>query len=139
MKNINILYYGKVKQVDVYESMFEYVKSSGISDCEKDYIEGQPDYFVEEWQAALDSLIYFGYDSMKEVGEIEIDGKNYTRIGREITETSYVPTENLSDTLYVIYHCNHKMRKCNCTNEIFQTKEEAEKKAGELKEKSDLS
>ena len=58
MRNINILYYGKVKQVDVYESMFEYVKSSGISDCEKDYIEGQPEYFVEEWQVAMDSVIY---------------------------------------------------------------------------------
>jgi len=139
MRNINILYYGRVKQVDIYESMFEYVKSSGTVDCEKDYTEGQPDYFVEEWQAALDSVIYFEYDPMKDAGEIEIDGQNYTRIGRGLTELSYVPTDNLSDTLYIIYHCDHHMRKCNCTNEIFQTKEEAEKRANELRGKSDLS
>lgn len=132
MKNINILYYGKVKSVDVYENMFEYVKSSGIGDCEKDYAEGQPEYFVEEWQAALDSEIYFGYDPMRDFGEIDIDGQNYTRIGKGITELSYVPTDSLSDILYIIYHCNYNMRKCNCTTEIFQTKEEAEKRANEL-------
>jgi len=139
MRNINILYYGRVKQVDVYESMFEYVKSSGITDCEKDYIEGQPEYFVEEWQAAMDSIICFGYDPMKDAGEIEIDGQDYTRIGREVTELSYVPTDNLPETLYIIYHCDRNMRKCNYTNEIFQTKEEAEKRANELEGKSDLS
>jgi hypothetical protein len=139
MKNLNILYYGKVRSVDVYGSMFEYVKSSGKVDCDKDYIEGQPEYFVEEWQAALDREIYFEYDPMKDAGEIEIDGQNYTRIGREITELSYVPTESLSDTLYIIYHCDHDMRKCNCTNEIFQTKEEAEKRANELIRKSNCS
>ncbi len=137
MRNINILYYGKVKEVDIYESMFEYVKSSGTSDCEKDYIEGQPEYFVEEWQAALDSEIYFEFDPMKNVGEIDIDGQNYTRIGREITELSYVPTDSLSDILYIIYHCDHGMRKCNCTNEVFQTKEEAEERANELMKKND--
>jgi hypothetical protein len=115
------------------------VKSSGTSDCEQDYIEGQPDYFVEEWQAAQDSIIYFGYDPMKDAGEIDIDEQNYTRISREGTELSYVPTDNLLDTLYVIYHCDHDMRKCTCTNEIFQTKEEAEKRAKELKVKSGLS
>lgn len=135
MKNINILYYGKVKPVDVYENMFEYVKSSGIGDCEKDYVEGQPEYFVEEWQAALDSEVYFEYDPMRDFGEIDIDGQNYTRIGRGITELSYVPTDSLSDTLYIIYHCDHSMRKCNCTNEIFQIKEEAEKRANELMKK----
>jgi hypothetical protein len=114
------------------------VKSSGTSDCEQDYIEGQPDYFVEEWQAALDSEIYFEYDPMKDAGEIEIDGQNYTRIGRGITELSYVPTDSLSDILYIIYHCDHNMRKCNCTNEIFQTKEEAEKRANELRRENDL-
>lgn len=139
MKNINILHYGKIKQVDVYESMFEYVKSKGTGDCEKDYAEGQPEYFVEEWQAALDSEISFGYDPMRDFGEIDVDGQNYSRICKVITEFSYVPTENLSDTLYIIYHCDHKMRKCNCINEIFQTKEEAEKRAKVLGEKSDLS
>jgi hypothetical protein len=73
MRNINILHYGKIKQVDVYESMFEYVKGSGTGECEKDYAEGQPEYFVEEWQAALDSEIYFGYDPMRDFGEIDID------------------------------------------------------------------
>jgi hypothetical protein len=139
MKNINILHYGRVKQVDVYESMFEYVKSSGTADCEKDYIEGQPDYFVEEWQAVLDSEMYFEYDPMRDAGEIEIDGQSYTRIGRGVTELSYVPTDSLPEILYVIYHSDHKMRKCNIINEIFQTKEEAEKRANELREKSNLS
>ncbi|HHV25033.1 MAG: hypothetical protein PHG79_01625 [Methanosarcina sp.] len=139
MRNINILYYGKVKKVDVYESMFEYVKSSGITDCEKDYTEGQPDYFVEEWQAALDSEMYFEYDLMKDAGEIEVDGQTYTRIGRRVTELSYVPTDSLPEILYVIYHSDHNMRKCNFTNEIFQTKEEAEKRANELRGKCNLS
>lgn len=139
MRNINILYYGRVKQADVYESMFEYVKSSGTVDYETDYIEGQPDYFVGEWQAALDSVMYFEYDPMKDAGEIEIDGQNYTRISQGGTTLSYVPTDNLSDTLYIIYHCDHNMRKCTCTNEIFQTKEEAETRANELTGKGDLS
>lgn len=139
MKNLNILYYGKVRSVDVYENMFEYVKNSGTVNCGKDYIEGQPEYFVEEWHAAMDNEIFFEYDPMKDAGEIEIDGQSYTRIGREITELSYVPTDSLSDTLYIIYHCRNNIRKCNCTNEIFQTKEEAEKRAKELREKSDVS
>lgn len=139
MRNINILFYGKVKPVDIYESMLEYVKSSGTSDCDKDYIEGQPDYFVEEWQVVLDSEICFGYDPMKDAGELEIDGQSYTRIGRGLNELSYVPTDNLSDILYVIYHCDHNMRKCTCINEIFGTKEEAELRAKELRGKSDLS
>ena len=139
MRNINILYYAKVKQADIYESIFEYVKNYSVSDCEKDYIESQPEYFVEEWQVALDSVMYIVYDVMKDAGEIEIDGKSYTRISRGETDLSYVPTENLSDSLYIIYHCDHNIRKCNCTNEIFQTKEEAEKKANELRGKSDLS
>ncbi len=132
MRNLNILYYGKVKSVDVYESMFEYVKTNGTADFEIEYIEGQPEYFVEEWQAALDSEIFFGYDPMKDAGEIEIDGQDYTRIGKEITELSYVPTDNLSDILYIICHCNSSTRKCNCTDEIFQTKEEAETRANGL-------
>ncbi len=139
MRNINILYYGKVKPIDVYESMFEYIKSSGTSDCEKEYIEGQPDYFVEKWQIELDSEICFAYDPLKDAGELESDGQSYTRIGRELNELSYVPTDSLSDILYIIYHCDHNMRKCNCINEIFQTKEEAEKRANELRGKSDLS
>jgi hypothetical protein len=139
MRNINILYYGKVKPVDVYESMFEYIKISGTSDCEKDYIEGQPEYFVEEWQVELDCEVCFGYDPMKDAGELEIDGQSYTRIGRRVNELSYVPTDSLSDILYIIYHCDHDMRKCNCANEIFQTKEEAEKRANELRGKNDLS
>lgn len=132
MRNLNILYYGKVKSVDVYESMFEYVKTNGTADYEIDYVEGQPEYFVEEWQVALDSEICFGYDPLKDAGEIEIDGQDYTRIGKEITELSYVPTDSLSDTLYIIYRCNSNTRKCNCTDEIFQTKEEAEKRANGL-------
>ncbi len=139
MRNINILYYAKVRQADIYESIFEYVKNYGVSDCEKDYIESQPEYFVEEWQVALDSVMYVVYDVMKDAGEIEIDGKSYTRISRGENDLSYVPTENLSDSLYIIYHCDHNIRKCNCTNEIFQTKEEAEKKVNELRGKSDLS
>lgn len=139
MKNINIIYYGKIKQANIYENMFEYVKSSGSVDCEKDYAEGQPEYFVEEWEAATDSVAYFGYDPMKDAGEIEIDGLSYTRISRGEPELSYVPTDNLSDILYVIYHCSHNMRKCNCTGEIFQTREEAEKRASELGGKSALS
>lgn len=139
MRNINILYYGKVKPADIYESIFEYIKSSGTSDCEKDYIEDQPEYFVEEWQVELDCEVCFGYDPMKDAGELEIDGQNYTRIGRRVNELSYVPTDSLSDILYIIYHCDHNMRKCNCINEIFQTKEEAEKRANELGGKKDLS
>jgi hypothetical protein len=139
MRNINILYYAKVKQADIYESMFEYVKNYGVSVCEKDYIENQPEYFVEEWQVALDSVMYVVYDVMKDAGEIEIDGTSYTRISRGENDLSYVPTENLSDSLYIIYHCDHNIRKCNCTNEIFQTKEEAEKRVNELRGKSDIS
>ena len=59
MINVNILLYGKVKQVDVYESMFEYVKGSDITRCEANYIEGQPDYFVEEWQPAMDNDLFY--------------------------------------------------------------------------------
>lgn len=139
MRNINILYYCKVRQAEVYESMLEYVENYGVSDCEKDYIESQPEYFVEEWQVALDSVMYVVYDVMKDAGEIEIDGTSYTRISRGGNDLSYVPTENLSDSLYIIYHCDHNTGKCNCTNELFQTKEEAEKRVNELRGKSDLS
>jgi hypothetical protein len=140
MKNINILHYGRVKQVNVYESMFEYVKGSFTADCKKDYTESQPDYFVEEWQPSLDNdMLFFEYDPMKDAGEIEIDGQSYTRISQGETELNYVPTDSLPEILYVIYHSDHKMRKCNIINEIFQTKEEAEKRASELREKSNLS
>ena len=139
MKNINIIYYGKIKQANIYESMFEYVKCSAPLDCEIDYIENQPEYFVEEWEAATDSVAFFGYDPMRDAGEIEIDGQSYIRISRGEAELSYVPTDNLSEILYVIYHCNHDTRSCSCTGEIFQTKEEAEKRANELGGKSGLS
>lgn len=138
MKNINIIFYGKIKQADIYEDMFEYIKNSGTVDCEKDYAEGQPEYFVGEWEAATDRVAFFGYDPMKDAGEIEIDGQSYTRISRGEAKISYVPTDKLSDILYVIYHCNYNMRKCNCTGEIFQTREEAEKRANELGGKSGL-
>ena len=125
MKNINIIYYGKIKQANIYESMFEYVKCSAPLVC--------------EWEAATDSVAFFGYDPMRDAGEIEIDGQSYTRISRGEAELSYVPTDNLSEILYVIYHCNHDTRSCSCTGEIFQTKEEAEKRANELGGKSGLS
>ena len=135
MININILLYGKVKQVDVHESMFEYVKGSDIPYCETNYIEGQPDYFVEEWQPALDNDLYYEYDAMKEAGEIEIDGQKYIRINRGETQINYVPADSLTEILYIIYHCDHGLRKCTGTGEIFQTEEEAEKRASELKGK----
>ncbi len=133
MINLNILLYGKVKQVDVYESMFEYVKGSDITRCEANYIEGQPDYFVEEWQPAMDNDLFYEYDATRGVGEIEIDGQKYTRINRGETQINYVPADSLTETLYLIYHCDHNLRKCTGTGEIFQTEEEAEKRASELR------
>ncbi|MGE5458226.1 MAG: hypothetical protein ACM3RX_07715 [Methanococcaceae archaeon] len=132
MRNINILHYGRVKQANIYESIFEYMKGFDITQYETNYTDGQPEYFVEEWQPATDNDLYYEYDEMKDAGEIEIDGQKYTRINKGETQINYVPAESLTDTLYIIYHCDHSLRKCTGTGEIFQTEEEAEKRAKEL-------
>jgi hypothetical protein len=111
MINVNILLYGKVKQVDAYESMFEYIKGSDITNLEIDYIEGRPEYFVEKWQP----------------------GQKYIRISRGETEINYVPADKLTEILYTIYHCDHNLKKCTCIGEVFQTEAEAEKRAKELR------
>jgi hypothetical protein len=132
MINVNILLYGKVKQVDAYESMFEYIKSSDIAYHEIDYTEDRPEYFVEKWQIEQDNDAFYGYE-YKQIGEIEIDGRKYTRINRGETEISYVPTDSLTETIYTIYYCDRNLKKCTCIGEIFQTEEEAEKRAKELR------
>ena len=139
MIKVKILYYGKVKQVDVYESMYEYIKSSAAKDsdiayCEIDYMEDRPEYFVEKWQPGKDNNTFCEYDE-RHVGEIEIDGRKYIRINRGETEFNYVPAESLTETLYTIYYCDHDMKKCTCVGEIFQTEDDAEKRAKELKRK----
>ena len=133
MINVNILLYGKVKQVNVYESMFEYIKSSDFSSLEVDYIEGRPEYFIEEWQPGQDNDTFCSYDE-RQIGEIEIDGRKYTRITRGETEVNYVPTDSLTEILFIIYHCDHNIKKCTRTTEVFQTKEEAENRAKELRQ-----
>jgi len=132
MINVNILLYGKVKQVDVYESMFEYIKSSDITNLEIDYIEGRPEYFPEKWQPGQDDDTFCAYEE-KHIGEIEIDGRKYIRISRGETEINYVPADSLTETLYTIYYCDHDMKKCTCVGEIFQTEDDAEKRAKELR------
>jgi hypothetical protein len=132
MINVNILFYGKVKQVDVYESMFEYIKGSDIAYCEIDYIEGRPEYFVEKWQPGQDNDTFCAYDE-RQIGEIEIDGRKYTRINRGETEINYVPADSLTETLYIIYYCDRNLKKCTCIGEVFQTEEDAEKRARELR------
>ena len=133
MINVNILLYGKVKQVDVYESMFEYIKSSDITNLEIDYIEVRPEYFPEKWQPGQDDDTFCAYEE-KHIGEIEIDGRKYIRISRGETEINYVPADSLTETLYTIYHCDHNLKKCTCIGEVFQTEEEAEKRAKELRQ-----
>jgi len=134
MFNVNILFYGKVKQVDVYESMFEYIKGSDISTLEIKYVEGQPEYLVEKWQPGQDFDTFCAYDE-RQIGEIIIDGRNYTRINRGETEINYVPTDSLTETLYTIYHCDHNQKKCTSIGEVFQTEEEAEIRAKEIRQK----
>jgi hypothetical protein len=134
MINVNILLYGKVKQVDVYESMFEYIKGSDISNLEVDYTEGRQEYFVEKWQPGQDKDTFCEYDE-RQIGEIEIDGRKYIRINRGETEVNYVPADSLAEILYVIYYCDHNLKKCTCIGEVFPTEEEAEKRAKELRRK----
>ena len=131
MINVNILLYGKVKQVNVYESVFEYIKGSDISNLEIDYIESMPEYLVEKWQPEQDNDTFSAYDE-RHVGGIEIDGRKYVRINRGETEINYVPADSLTEILYTIYYCDHNLKKCTCIGEVFQTEEEAEKRAKEL-------
>lgn len=133
MMKVNILLYGKVKQVDVYESMFEYIKGSDTSDLEIDYIEGRPEYLVEKWQPGQDNCTFCAYDE-RQIGEIEIDGRKYNRISRGEAEINYVPADSLTEILYIIYHCDHSLKKCTPIGEVFQTEEEAEKRAKELRQ-----
>jgi hypothetical protein len=133
MFNINILFFGKVKQVDVYESMFEYIKSSDISSLEIDYVEGQPEYTIEKWQPGQDKDTFCEYDE-RQIGEILIDGRKYNRINRGETEVNYVPTDSLKETLYIIYHCDRNQKRCTSVGEVFQTEEEAGKRAKELRQ-----
>lgn len=133
MFNVKILFYGKVKQVDVYESMFEYFKGSDISNLEIDYIEGRPEYFVEKWHPGQCNDTFCEYDE-RQIGEIVIDGRKYIRINRGETEINYVPADSLTEILYTIYHCDHNLKKCTSIGEMFQTEEEAEKRAKELKQ-----
>jgi len=131
MFNVKILFFGKVKQVDVYESIFEYIKSSDFSSLEVDYMEGRPEYFTEEWQPGQDNDTFSSYDE-RQIGEIEIDGRKFTRINRGETEVNYVPTDSLMEIDYIIYHCDHNTKKCTRTTEVFQTKEEADNRVKEL-------
>jgi hypothetical protein len=134
MINVNILLFGKVKQVDVYESMFEYIKGSDISNLEIDYMEDKPEYFVDKWQPGQDQDTFCEYDE-RNIGEIIIDGRKYTRINRGETEVNYVPSDILTEILYTIYHCDHNLKKCTSVGEVFQTEEEAEKRLKELRQK----
>ena len=133
MFNVRILFFGKVKQVDVYESMFEYIKGSDFSNLEVDYIEDRPEYFIEKWEPGQDNDTFCSYDE-RQIGEIEIDGRKFIRINRGETEVNYVPEDSLTEILYIIYHCDHNIKKCTRTTEIFQTEEEAEKRAKELRQ-----
>lgn len=133
MFNVKILFYGKVKQVDVYESMFEYIKGSDISNLEVDYIESRPEYFVEKWQPGQYNDTFCEYDE-RQIGEIVIDGRKYIRINRGETEVNYVPADSLTEILYTIYHCDHDLKKCTSIGEVFQTEEEAEKRAKEIRQ-----
>lgn len=132
MFNVKILLYGKVKQVDVYESMFEYIRGSDLSNLEIDYMEGRPEYFVEKWQPGQDNDTFSEYDE-RHIGEIEIDGRKYIRISRGESEINFVPADSLTEILYTIYHCDHNLKKCTSIGEVFQTEEEAEKRAKELR------
>lgn len=134
MFKVNILFFGKVKQANVYESVFEYIKGSEISTLEIEYVEGQSEYLVEKWQLGQDCDTFCEYDE-RQIGGIIIDGRNFTRISRGETEVNYVPTDSLTETLYTIYHCDHNQKKCTSIGEIFQTEEEAEIRAKELKQK----
>lgn len=133
MFNVKILLYGKVKQVDVYESMFEYIKGSDISKLEIDYIEGRPEYFVDKWQPGQDRDTFCEYDE-RQIGEIVIDGRKYSRINRGETEVNYIPSDNIMEFLYTIYHCDYNLKKCTSIGEVFQTEKEAEKRVKELKQ-----
>jgi hypothetical protein len=133
MINVKILLFGKVKQVDVYESMFEYIKGSDISNLEIDCKEGLPEYFVDKWQPGQDQDTFCEYDE-RQIGEIMIDGPKYTRINRGETEVNYVPSDSLTEILYTIYHCDNSLKKCYSIGEVFQTEEEAEKRAKELRQ-----
>jgi len=134
MFNVNILFFGKVKQADVYESVFEYIKGSDISTQEIEYVEGQSEYLVEKWQLGQDCDTFCEYDE-RQIGGIIIDGRNYTRISRGETKVNYVPTDSLTKTLYTIYHCDRNQKKCISIGEVFQTEEEAEIRAKELRQK----
>ena len=124
MFNVRILFFGKVKQVDVYESMFEYIKGSDFSNLEVDYIEDRPEYFIEKWEPGQDNDTFCSYDE-RQIGEIEIDGRKFIRINRGETEVNYVPEDSLTEILYIIYHCDHNIKKCTRTTEIFQTEEDS--------------
>lgn len=136
MMKVNILFFGKVKEVDVYESMFEYIKSSDLSDLEREYEEGSPDYLVEKWQPGECNDTFCPSDE-RYVGEIEIDGRQYVRITRGETEMNYVPADSLSEVMFTIYHCDKNEKKCTSTGEVFRTEEEAEEWVKELRK--DLS
>ncbi len=116
----------------MYESMFEYIKGSDISNLEIDYSEDRPEYLIEKWQPGQDNDTFSAYDE-RHIGEIEIDGRKYARINRGETEINYVPADSLTEILSTIYHCDRNLKKCTCIGEVFHSEEEAEKRARELR------
>lgn len=128
MINTRIEIDGNEEEVQLYENMFEYVDyyGSDISNYMLHVI-ADKNYVVNGFRPEEDG-------DFRIRGEYEYNGKPYTHVNWGENEICLIPSSQVSSELYTIYEKEDDNVYHNYQSLIFQTEDEAQKKADELNE-----
>ena len=129
MKTKTIEIDGEMKEVEVYENIFEYLNGATFLD-ENEYYTSDEKYFIEEFD--IDEFLLnrvdltFIQDGKDDYQYFNIDGKEYTYINWGENEISLIPNQNSYGYGYIIYEKVNEDEYRALHEYIYETEEEAE-------------
>jgi hypothetical protein len=119
---------GTEEEVQIFDSMFEYLDyyGSDISGYETQS-NSKKRFIAESFKPSDDGDFHLKED-------IQIEGTWYTRVNWGESEICLIPTRDIGAELWTIYVQGEHNQYSNYGSMIFETEEEAQKKADELNE-----
>jgi len=131
MKTARIEIDGEMKDVNVFESVFEYTDfyGSDITHYLEDYHEHEDEYTIGSFNLLEDSDFIADIENPIYLNDPK---KAYVSVNWGELDNSYIPLSALYQELYTIYKANDAKDGRTCTGMIFKTENEAQEKADEL-------
>lgn len=118
---------GEMKDVELYDDMYDYVTTYGA-----DISHYNPLHREDEEKFVVDDVCIVSDPDFMTYESIEIEGEEYIRVNWGESEKSYIKEAGVGETLWAIWQNNGEGEYYNYRSMFFETEEEAQNKADEL-------